>query len=255
MTLRTRIKERMPKILEVLRPEDKVSGFGIEGDIRPSIISDIKIIEAFTPEPPSVVRDKHTAVAKAAKRLRLAIRGMREYAALDAPLERCVKDSERVADAVAPEGRLNRSGGATSNTQQNLLAARCAYDLLLDNGFGVPTLTEDDQYVQLTALLIETATGRPCSATTASRACKQLFEVLLAERGVSVSLSESEQAAELEQDPWPYSQSNRRPRVVSSSGRDERTDEVSAWSEAHRRRHLEASRHYPPLEQLLDDML
>jgi hypothetical protein len=232
----------MPKILEVLRPEDKVSGFGIEGDIRPSIISDIKVIEAFKVEPPSVIRDRNLAVITAAKRLRLAIRGMPERAALDALAERCVKDSEQKVEAIAPKGKLDRRSGDAPNTQQNLLAARLVYDLLLDNGFGVPTLDSDGQYVRLTALVIKAATGRLCNRAMAGKACSLHFKDLQAER--LEGLSEDEQTKELKQDPWPYSRRGRRPRVMLSS------DE-----EALCRRRLEASRHYLPLEQLLDEML
>jgi hypothetical protein len=69
--LRSRIVERMPEILRLIRPNVEMG----RGDVRPAIIAAIKQVEGFRMEAPSVARDKHARVEKLAKHLRWAIRG------------------------------------------------------------------------------------------------------------------------------------------------------------------------------------
>jgi hypothetical protein len=226
--LRRRIVERMDHIIdEILKPEDRITGHG--GDPRPALVSIIRDIAAT---PPTTPRDRHDAVAAAAEKLRWAIRGLPEYARLGPVLERAIADSKASRKIVRV------------NLRQTRLAARLAYDFLSDNGFGTPTLSGDNKYVLMTASLVEVATGRPCSTTTAARACRQVFEDLKAE-------------ASEPDDSWPYSPKGRRPRQKADP-KDEVAELVGADVAKHRRRLIEearAARHHLPLEELLDQLL
>jgi hypothetical protein len=222
----------MPDILALIRP-DALMG---QGDVRPAIIEAVKMIAAFKLEPPSVVRDKHAAVVKAAKHLRLAIRGMLEYAALDALLERVVKDSEQTADAAAPHGKLKRSGGDQESPQRNLLAAALARNILLDHALNVPSLTDNSTYIRLTALLVKVATNRPCSIATAGNVCRLHFKQLV------------------DRFDWPYVERGRRPREPAAELSPEHSCLVAEDAERLHRERVEEVRRQPPLERLLDEM-
>jgi hypothetical protein len=70
-----------------------------------------------------------------------------------------------------------RSGGGRLNRRaaiQGKIAAEQAFDLLNDYGRRVPTSTRRGKYCQITALLIEIATGRQVGAESVERACARI---------------------------------------------------------------------------------
>jgi hypothetical protein len=222
--LRQQIIEQMDFILEILETHDRTIGH--DGDPRPAIISIIRDIAAT---PPTIPKGRYDAVATAAKKLWLAIRGLPEYTRLEPVLERAIAESEASRKIVR------------MNLRRAHLASRLTYNFILDNGFGVPTLSGDKKYVLLTALVVEVATGRPCSKSTAARACKQYFEDLKAE-------------ASEPDNPWPYSPKGRTPKQKADP-KDEVAELVTRDIAKHSRQLIKAERYYPPLEELLDQLL
>jgi hypothetical protein len=250
-TLRGRITRAMPEILEILKSQEKAPGLSRQGDARIAIVHAIQRIATFETEPPSVLRDRFNKIAKTAGHLRSAIRGMPGYANLDAMLERTINDNARWADAIAPSGRLERSGGDQASKKRKLITACLAYDLLSDWGSKVATLTADGPYFTLANVLFKTATG--INSQTKS-ACSSYFKMLQAEHldGLSGRAREEEK----KRHSWPYSKRGRQAKPSNDEEDEPGLAELikSDVKEVRRKRNAEAS-HYPPLEQLFDELL
>jgi hypothetical protein len=238
--LRRRIVEHMVGILEIIDPENKPIGFGEEGDVRPRIINIIRGIASLTPVPP----DRHRTVAARAKKLRSAIAGLPEYAHLAPALSRAIAEGEE----------KGRAKSIRVSKQRVDLAAAYAYDLMIDHGFGVPTLDENGMYVNLTARFLEAATGRG-SSKTAARACARYFK---AEQGRALyGVPEEELATYKKNNPYPYSKPGRRAGAAAGAA-DASSSDFDRWmmrymDEAIRER-KKAARQYPLLDELLDAM-
>jgi hypothetical protein len=250
-TLRDRITREIPEIFAILKSEERGPGVGLDGDVSIAIVDAIRLIAMFETEPPSVLRDRFNKIAKTAKHFRSAIRGMPGYANLDAMLERTINDNARWADAIAPSGRLERSGGDQASKTRKLLTARIAYELLSDWGSEVPTLTADGPYIRLANLLFKTATA---SDSDTARACSSYFKMLQAEH--LEGLSDRDREEEKKRHPWPYSPRRRQARP-SNDEEDEPglAGLIKSDVEETRRKRVEEASHYPPLEQLLDELL
>jgi hypothetical protein len=201
----------MGDILKEIKPENKMIGLGPEGDVRPRVIRIIR-------EVATLKTSHHRKVKRLAERLLEAVK-TREYGHLRPMLEETIEAAKR--------GTSTRI-----NMQRMLLAAHLAYDLLLNGGFGTPTLTEDGKFVRLTALIVEVATDSECH--TAGRACRRYFKELKVQAATVLGSDSS----------YPYVQRGRRPR------RRTEPDDV----EEARRRRVEAARSYRPLDELLDKM-
>jgi hypothetical protein len=225
----------MQDVLDLVEADRRAPGWS--GDVRPAIITAVKILADFVP----VSRDQHRRIATALERAREEISGVPQHAYLDAVLARAIADSEHGARR-----------GARVTWQRHLLAAAVTYDLLLDNGLGAPTLTAGGKYVHATALLLEIATGTECSDSAVARACSQHFRAL--QKEALEGLHGRTMREEVERNPWPYSRRGRRPPEPPSSN-DEVTALVAADARQHRRRLVAEARSCPPLERLLDEML
>jgi hypothetical protein len=240
--LRRRIVEHMDNILDIIKPENKMIGLGWEVDVRRWLIDIIRTIARLEPAPPK----RHGKVNSDIKRLQSTIRDLPEYASLKPALDRAFEESKRRAGAK----------GTRINKQQADLAARCAYVLLLEGGFGAPTLNEDGQYVRLTALIIDAATGRGSSediegkVKTAARACSRHFKELQEDHLYGVPADERE--AYKRESPYPYSRRRRRPSYRAGSAKH---GEIDRLLQAHARKRVETARTDPTLDELLDEML
>jgi hypothetical protein len=251
--LRDRIThEMMLEILEILKSEERAPGLSRQGDVRIEIVGTIQRIATFEPELPSVLRDRLNKIAKTARHLRSAIRGMPEYASLDSMLARAIEGSARRADAIAPSGKLKRSGSTQASKARKLLTARLAYDLLSDWGSELPTLTADGSYIRLANLLFKTATA---SDSDTAAACSRYFKMLQTEH--LEGLSERDREEEKKRRPWPYSKRGRQAKPSNNDEEDEPglAELTQGDVEEFRRRRVEEASHYPPLEQLLDELL
>ena len=72
---------------------------------------------------------------------------------------------------------MNPSGGSRRKHRaaiQTKIAAEQAFDLLNDYGHRMPTSTRGGKYSQITALLIEIATGRQVDVESVERACARV---------------------------------------------------------------------------------
>jgi hypothetical protein len=249
--LRDRITREMPDILEILKSEERAPGLSQQGDVRIAIVAAIQSIATFETELPSVLRDRFNKIAKTARHLRAAIRRMPEYANLDSMLERTINDSARRVDAIAPYGKLKRSGSDQASKTRKLLTARFAYDLLSDWGRKVPTLTADGPYIMLANLLFKTATA---SDGDTARACSSYFEMLQAEH--LEGLSDRDRKEEKKRRPWPYSKRGRQAKPSNDEEDEPGLAELikSDVKEVRRKRNAEAS-YDLSLEQILDELL
>jgi hypothetical protein len=79
-------------------------------------------------------------------------------------------------DTLAGEVAVKRSGGARRAGIQMLHAAFAAYDLFAVGRGRVPTLTRDGDYLQLTSILYELATGR---TRDPERACRRFIRQIV----------------------------------------------------------------------------
>jgi hypothetical protein len=238
--LRVRIKELMPNIVDVIKPANKMIGVGPEGDVRPRAIAIIRSIHAIMPADRDEERKRHREVKALVERLQEAAADMPEYARYDKALKQMLEDSKASAKGRRIEAR------------QNLASARMVYDLLLDGGFGAPTLHQDGQYVITTALMIEAATGREISTFTLSQgACKEHFDEHQAEHLYGVP--EENLEAYKTDNPFPYFKKKGSRRRAAPLGNTELDRLMLAIDEDYRRQREEAARSYPALDELLDE--
>jgi hypothetical protein len=218
----------MPNIIDVIKPEEKISGVGPDEDVRPWVVAIIRGIESFKP----TTRDTHAKVRDLAKRLKSKINGLPEYADLTQAVNKLHERGEQSAGM-----RTTRR-----NWQQVQLAARRAYDLILEGGFGVPNLTGEGQYIRLTALLVEAATGR--EGGTAGKACREYFKELQAQYRYGVPEEEWEKYG-----LFPYS---KKQRGMELSEETMRMLKPISGSEEYRRKLLDLRR--KSLDELLDEI-
>jgi hypothetical protein len=143
-------------------------------DVRRPIIRIIAKIASFAPETASDKRKKLKKVEHAADILRIAYRDLSPPSRrainpdLDAILNQIIGAARQAANNIRPTER--------TNWQQVKLAAQLVYDLVNEWGDYPPSLTGSGPYIELTAILFEVATGRPCG--TAARACTQYIAQL-----------------------------------------------------------------------------
>jgi hypothetical protein len=128
-------------------------------------------------EAPGTTKAKLLKLARDIAKVRGSIRALDD----DVRGELMVDELMYWADRVGREGerlarqiRVHRTGGATARrlaTAKARLAAALAFDLLKDYG-NAATLTRHRRYFNLTAMMIELATGREASDAVVERACR-----------------------------------------------------------------------------------
>jgi hypothetical protein len=127
----------------------------------------------FVLDIPGTMRDRLFKAAVALAALRGKLRGLPRSLRTETLLAEA-KRLEKESLLLAQQINVHPSGGPRAiriAASRARLAAKLAFDLLNDYG-NVPTLTRDGQYLNLTALLIKLATGRPIGDYAVERACR-----------------------------------------------------------------------------------
>ena len=231
-TLRQRILDAMPEILLLVANEQRGIGTGGDGDFRHLVVEGIRRIAELDGTTPYRLRQARNRVAKDAKRLQLSLKKLPPAAqagnqdGLDW-LSRLAAQADNVPEA--------KKGKAPTHRKQ--LAASLACDLLLDYGGHTPTLTKGGPYLTLAGLLYKTATGRDGDL---ENACSKHFASLkTSDEPEPLDLTARHLRSLGPTSPMPSS-------LLALIERDRAKE---------RQRRIAAARSWPPLQQIIDDLL
>lgn len=172
-------EEHVDRVMTAVRPAEE----DFKACLR-DVVDSLNIIAHGVPDlvPPGALRKR---LLRRAKALANVVQSDRELPAgerLPNAFTEQIKMHRRLSEQQADRLKPQPTGGGTEKDKAfhvKVLAAERAFDLLNESGRREPKLSQDGEFLSLTALLYELGAGlKEVDAEQVKRACKQVFENL-----------------------------------------------------------------------------